>query len=113
VLTAIGTFSGNDTHQWRQWLIVLGISAAATLIVFWVIVPRIHRLGRGALILAVVGAISIIVFWLGIPVVIAGGAALLGLEARRTEPNEARLATPAIALAALTVVAAVVFAFVA
>jgi hypothetical protein len=113
VLTAIGTFSGNDTHQWRQWLIVLGISAAATLIVFWVIVPRIHHLGRGALILAVVGAISIIVFWLGIPVVIAGGAALLGLEARRTEPNEARLATPAIALAALTVVAAVVFAFVA
>jgi hypothetical protein len=45
-------------------------------------------------------------------VVVAGGAALLGLEARRTEPSEARLATPALVLAALTVAAAVVFAFV-
>jgi hypothetical protein len=107
VLTAIGTFSGSDDHQWREWLIVLGISAAATLIVFWVIV-----LGRGALILAVVGAVSIIVFWVGIPVVVAGGAALLALEARRTEPSDARLATPALALAGLTVAAAIVFAFV-
>lgn len=112
VLTAIGTFSGSDDHQWREWLIVLGISAAATLIVFWVIVPRVNRLGRGALILAVVGAVSIIVFWLGIPVVVAGGAALLALEARRTEPSDARLATPALALAGLTVAAAIVFAFV-
>jgi hypothetical protein len=113
VLTAIGTFSGDDDHQWRQWLIVLGIAAVATLIVFWVIVPRVDRLGRGALILAILGAIAIVVFWLGIPVVLAGGAALLGLEARRRAPAEdARLATPALVLAALTVAAAVVFAFV-
>jgi hypothetical protein len=111
-LTAIGTFSGDDDNQWRQWLIVLGIAALATLIVFWVVVPRVNRLGRGALILAILGAIAIIVFWLGIPVVLAGGAALLALEARRVPADDARLATPALALAALTVAAAVVFAFV-
>jgi hypothetical protein len=111
-LTAIGTFSGDDDNQWRQWLIVLGIAALATLIVFWVVVPRVNRLGRGALILAILGAIAIIVFWLGIPVVLAGGAALLALEARRASADDARLATPALALAGLTVIAAVVFAFV-
>jgi hypothetical protein len=111
-LTAIGTFSGDDDNQWRQWLIVLGIAALATLIVFWVVVPRVDRLGRGALILAILGAIAIIVFWLGIPVVLAGGAALLALEARRASADDARLATPALALAGLTVIAAVVFAFV-
>ena len=112
VLTAIGTLSGDDDHALRAWLIVLGISAVATLIVFWVIVPRIHNLGRGALILAILGAIAIVVFWLGIPVVLAGGSALLATEARRRDPAGARLATPALALAALTVVAAVVLAFV-
>jgi hypothetical protein len=111
-LTAIGTFSGDDDNQWRQWLIVLGIAALATLIVFWVVVPRVNRLGRGALILAILGAIAIIVFWLGIPVVLAGGAALLALEARRASADDAQLATPALALAGLTVIAAVVFAFV-
>jgi hypothetical protein len=111
-LTAIGTFGGDDDNQWRQWLIVLGIAALATLIVFWVVVPRVNRLGRGALILAILGAIAIIVFWLGIPVVLAGGAALLALEARRAPADDARLATPALALAGLTVIAAVVFAFV-
>ena len=111
-LTAIGTFSGDDDNQWRQWLIVLGIAALAALIVFWVVVPRVNRLGRGALILAILGAIAIIVFWLGIPVVLTGGAALLALEARRVPADDARLATPALALAALTVAAAVVFAFV-
>jgi hypothetical protein len=56
ILTAIGTFQGDDDHAWRNWLIVLAISAAVTAIVFWVVVPRIGNLARGALILAVVGA---------------------------------------------------------
>src|SRR4029079_12743516 len=30
VLTAIGSFSGNDDHAWRQWLIVLVVSAVVT-----------------------------------------------------------------------------------
>src|SRR6185295_10803273 len=60
VLTAIGSFSGNDDHAWRQWLIVLVVSAVVTAIVFWVIVPRIDNLPRGALILAIVGAVTIV-----------------------------------------------------
>ena len=108
VLTAIGTFRGDNENEWRTWLIVLAIAAVATAIVFWVVVPRIGNLDRGALILAIVGAVTIIVFWLGIPVVIAGGAALLALEAR--ERAATRLNTAALVIAALTVIAAVVLA---
>ena len=109
-LSAIGTFRGDDDHAWRNWLIVLAIQAVATLIVFWVIVPRIDNLDRGALILAIVGAVTIIVFWLGIPVVIAGGAALLALEARKRAATT--MGTAALAIATLTVIAAAVLAFV-
>jgi len=109
VLTAIGSFSGDDDHQLRQWLIVLAISAVVTVIVFWFIVPRIDNLPRGALILAIIGAVTVVVFWLGIPVIFAGAAALLALEARRT-PSTA--ATAALVLAALTTIAAVLLAFV-
>lgn len=108
VLTAIGTFRGDNENEWRTWLTVLAIAAVATAIVFWVVVPRIGNLDRGALILAIVGAVTIIVFWLGIPVVIAGGAALLALEAR--ERAATRLNTAALVIAALTVIAAVVLA---
>ena len=110
-LSAIGSFSGNDDHELREWLIVVAIAAVATAIVFWVVVPRINNLGRGALILAIVGAITIVVFWLGLPVVIASGAALVALEAR-TRAIGASLGTAALGIAALTVVAAVVLAFV-
>jgi hypothetical protein len=110
-LTAIGSFSGNDDHQWRQWLIVLAISAVATAIVFWVVVPRIDNLSRGALILAIIGAVAIVVFWLGIPVVLAGGATLLALEARRAAAGSGA-ATAALAIAGLTTIAAIVLAFV-
>ncbi len=110
VLTAIGSFSGNDDHAWRQWLIVCAVAAVATAIVFWVVVPRIDNLGRGALILAIVGAITIVLFWLGLPAVIAGGASLLALEARKRSVG-ASLGTAALALAALTVAVALLLAF--
>jgi hypothetical protein len=82
VLTAIGSFRGDDEHAWRSWLIVLAIAAVVTVVVFWAVIPRIGNLDRGALILAIVGAVTIIVFWAGVPVPIAGGATLLALEAR-------------------------------
>ena len=110
-LTAIGSFSGDDDHQWRQWLIVLAISAVATVVVFGLILPRIENLARGAVILAVVGAVTIVVFWLGLPVVFAGAAALLVLEGRRRGVTSIALPVAA-ALAALTTIAAVVLAFV-
>jgi hypothetical protein len=111
VLTAIGSFSGDDDHQWRQWLIVLVVSAVATVVVFGLILPRIENLARGAVILAVVGAVTIVVFWLGLPVVFAGAAALLVFEARRRGVTSVALPVAA-ALAALTTIAAVVLAFV-
>jgi hypothetical protein len=110
VLTAIGTFQGDDDHAWRQWLIVLAISAAVTAIVFWVVVPRIGNLARGALILAVIGAVAIVVFWLGIPVVFAGAAAALALQVRR-QGVRSTAASAALIIALLTTIAAVVLAF--
>ena len=109
VLTAAGTFRGDNENEWRSWLIVLAIAAVATAIVFWVVIPRIGNLDRGALSLALVGALTIIVFWAGLPVVFAGGATLLALEAR--DRAATGLSTAALAIAALTVIAAVVLAF--
>jgi hypothetical protein len=108
VLTAIGSFRGDNENEWRSWLIVLAIAAVVTVIVFWVVIPRIGNLDRGALILAIVGAVTIIVFWAGVPVPIAGGATLLALEAR--ERAATGLSTAALAIAGLTVIAAVVLA---
>ena len=111
ILTAIGSFSGDDSHAWRQWLIVLAISAVVTAIVFWAIVPRIDDLARGALILAILGAVAIILFWLGIPVILAGAAALLAFEARGRGMG-ATAASAALVIAAVTTVGAIVLAFV-
>jgi uncharacterized membrane protein len=108
VLTAIGSFRGDNENEWRSWLIVLAIAAVATAIVFWVVIPRIGNLDRGALILAIVGALTIIVFWAGLPVVLAGGATLLALEAR--DRAATGMSTAALAIAGLTVIAAVVLA---
>jgi hypothetical protein len=110
VLTAVGTFRGDNENEWRSWLIVLAIAAAAMAIVFWVVIPRIGNLDRGALILAIVGALTIILFWAGLPVVLAGGATLLALEAR--DRAATGMSTAALAIAALTVIAAAVLAFV-
>lgn len=110
-LAAIGAFRGDDDHALRYFLIVCAVILVAAAIVFWVIVPRIDRLGRGALIVAGIGAVSIALFWLGIPPVLAGGAAFLALGARQ-RGTETGMATAALVLAALTVVAAAVIAFI-
>jgi hypothetical protein len=109
ILTAVGTFRGENENEWRSWLIVLAIAAVATAIVFWVVIPRIGNLDRGSLILAILGALTIVVFWAGLPVVLAGGATLLALEAR--DRAASNLSTAALAIAGLTVIAAVLLAF--
>jgi len=111
VLTAVGSFSGNDDHQWRQWLIVLAISALVTAVVFWLVVPRIDNVARGALILSVIGVLTVVVFWLGVPVVFAGAAGLLVVEGRRSGVASVALPVAAV-LAAVTTIAAAVLAFV-
>ena len=111
VLTLIGTFSGDEDEEWWTWLVVAAIFVAAAAVLFGLVVPRVADVGLWALILAILGAVSIVVFWTGLPAVFAGAAALLGLDARGRGTRRG-LATAALALAAVTVVAAAVVAFV-
>ena len=110
ILTAIGTFSGGD-EDFATWLIVVAVFLVGAAVVFWLVVPRVERFGRGALILAILGAIALAIFWTGLPPVFAGGAALLALAARE-RGTETGMATAALVIAGLTVVAATVAAFV-
>jgi hypothetical protein len=109
-LTAIGTFAGDEDDAFWTWLAVVAIAAVAVAVLFWFVVPRVESLGLTALVLAVIGAATIVVFWSGLPVPFAGAAALLGLTARDRRLG-AGLGTIALAIAALTVAAAVVLAF--
>src|SRR5262245_59293414 len=69
-LAAWGTFSGDDSHAMRQYLVVLLIIAVATAIVFGFVLPRSvdgANAARTALILSVLGLLSIVGFWAGLP----------------------------------------------
>lgn len=112
VLTLIGTFSGPDDDALWTWLVVLAIILVGAAIVFWVIVPRITNRSRGALVLAIIGAVLVVVFWTGLPPIFAGAAALLALTARERETGADGKAIAALALAALTVIAVSVVAFI-
>jgi hypothetical protein len=111
VLTLIGTFSGPDDDPFWTWLVVLAIILVGAAVVFWLVVPRITNLSRGALILAIIGAVLVVVFWTGLPPIFAGAAALLALSGRERGGANAA-ATAALVLAALTLVAASVVAFI-
>jgi hypothetical protein len=112
VLAAIGAYSGDDSHATRGFLFVLAIVVVATAIIFYVIVPRVTRLDRGALIFAVVAAVSVVVFWLGLTPLLGGAAALLALGAGR-DSARSTASTAALVLAVVAVAAAAVLAFVA
>ena len=79
-LAAWGSFSGDDSHATREYLVVLLIIAVAIAIVFGVILPRSvdgANAARTALVLSVLGLLSIAGFWAGLPPVLAiGGIAL-------------------------------------
>ena len=109
VLLAIGAYSGDDDDT-GYFLVASGIAIAVAFVLFWVIVPRITRPGLGGLIIGILAVVSLVVFWLGLPSPLAGAAAVLGLAARESG-SEAGKGTAALALAAIAVVAAVVFAF--
>ena len=66
-----------------------------------------ERTARRALVLAVLGVAAIAVFWTGAPAVLAGGAAGLAFDARRRSGRLTGSAAAAVALAVLTVAAAV------
>jgi hypothetical protein len=111
VLTAIATFSGDDDHQTREYLVVLAVTLVAAAILFWIVVPRVEGSGVAALVLAVLSFVSLGVFWLGLPAVFAGTAALLALDAREGPEDRPALTIPALVIAAVVVVLAAVLAF--
>ncbi len=75
VLTAIGTFgdfTGNDTrqHSFGQYLIVVGIIAVATAIVFGLVARKPSP--TKTLVLGILAVVTLVVFWAGRPPVFAG-----------------------------------------
>jgi hypothetical protein len=111
VLLAIGAYGGDEEDATRYFLVASAITIAVAAVLFWGIVPRITRPGLGGLIIGILAVGSLVVFWLGLPSPLAGAAAVLGLAARESG-SEAGKGTAALALAAIAVVAAVVFAFI-
>jgi hypothetical protein len=110
VLLAIGAYKGDDDDT-GYFLIASLIAIVTAAVLYWGVLPRIGRPGMGALVIAILAVVSIVVFWLGFPTVLAGGAIVLALVARRdgAEPGKA---SAALALAALAVIAHVVVAIV-
>jgi hypothetical protein len=83
-LAAWGTF-GDNGHGVGEYLIVLGIIAVVTAVVFGWVVPRGLRqeaAGTSALALSVVGLLTVAIFWSGLPPVLAAGGILLGWAGR-------------------------------
>lgn len=110
VLLAIGAYSGDDDDT-SYFLIASAITIVVAVLLFWGIVPRITRPGLGGLIVGILAVVSLAVFWLGLPSPLAGAAVVLGLTARESG-SEVGKGTAALALAAVAIVAAVVFAFI-
>jgi hypothetical protein len=104
-LGAWGSFSDNGSFgDYWPVLIIIGVLAA---IVFGWVVPRAARgawpMARTGLILSVLGLLTVIVFWSGAPPIFAFAGILLGYFARQR--GEAGMATAAVAIGVLAVVA--------
>jgi hypothetical protein len=110
VLLAIGAYSGSGDDT-GYFLVASAIAIAVAVVLFWGIVPRITRPGLGGVIIGILGVVSLVVFWLGLPSPLAGAATVLGLDARESG-SEVGKGNAALALAAIAVVAAVVFALI-
>ena len=109
-LLAVGAYSGSGDDT-GYFLVASLIAIVTAAVLYWIVLPRITRVGRGALIIGVLAVVSIPVFWLGFPTVLGGAAIALGLPARE-QVAEAGKATAGLALGALAIVAHVVLAFV-
>ena len=92
-------------HDWVEVAIVVPIIAAATAVVFGLVVPRGLRresAGGPALTMAVVGALLVVpAFWAGLPLVLGVGAMVLG-NAGRTARSGAGTCIAALVLGSLT-----------
>lgn len=115
VLAAIGTFGdGGGDHNARDYLIVLGIAAALTAIVFGLVVRTATsgRPGMRSAILGVLGVATCIVFWTGAPCVLAAGAVATALTERDVTGRLDNGGKAGLALATLATAAAAVLAVV-
>jgi hypothetical protein len=95
-----------------ELVLTLGFVAAGLAVVFGVVVTRGLRRpaeseARRSLAVAVTGVLSVVVFWTGLPVILATGALVLANDARGRLGRTLATIPIAIALAALTAVAAV------
>jgi hypothetical protein len=118
VLNAVGTFadlggSSEGDQGWREFLIVVGISAVATAVVFGLVV-RTAAGGdaeRRSLVLGVLAALSFVVFWAGITAPLALGAVgcalVAGDRGRLGGAAKAGVALGALALVAVAVLAVI------
>jgi len=118
-------WKGSGRHEWAfttdrygltGLLISLGLVAAGLTVVFGVLVTRGLRRPaqaeiRRSLALAVGGLVSLAAFWTGLPIILASGAAVLALDARARLGRTPATTWTALALAAMTVLVAVYFAF--
>ena len=83
-LSAWGVY-GEAHPETGEYMIVLGIIAATTALVFAWIVPRgLQResAGKTALVLSLLGLVTVAVFWSGLPVIFGMGGIVLGWAGR-------------------------------
>ena len=99
-----------DEDALRQFLVVLGIIAVGTAVVFGVVVPRASARGGSpgvALTLSVLGVLFAGAFWSGLPPVLAVGGITLARQSRE-QGGLARAAVGVGGLALLADLAAVI-----
>ena len=97
-------YSEGGSFEATAWLIVLAISLAVSLLLFWFLVPNAGAVT--GLVLGIATVASVLVFWAGITLPLAAASATIGWRARQG-PDRRTLGNVALALSALSVVALV------
>jgi hypothetical protein len=98
-----------------ELLLLIGFAAIGATAVFGVVARTLHgdaaAEAKYSLGLAVIAVLSIAVFWTGLPVILAAGAAVLALAARRRHEGRCRMTGIALGLSALVCILATFIAF--
>ena len=89
-----------------EYALTLGASLVVALALFGWAIPRSARPDRAGLVVGAIGVLSLAAFWSGLPYVLGPAAVVLGL-AGRSRGDGSTAATVAVALGAITTLAAV------